>query len=699
MKPFIEHSNEDYITEVFNSSHEYYMTDDTVMPNLISALTEINGTTYFLEMEANKEGSGLYSINFGIRSPSGKKMSYRFKNTKDVYPLFSTAIHFGEACLAFLGQRVSGISLRVPGSNAKGAKINRLTRFLSVIVAKSHVKAFKVMKAKFQEEETPKKYAFVFLIRKNRNPASVFTSGGHKTWLNVIQETGEIPSEILDDLTPKKKSKPTVTEKPSTKFSFGKLNVEISFDDPNFVEAMSNVTAAPASTSDDPDAMDPSKADKNLTHKEVADQYDHDTHMAYIFSEFKKAPQLSNMNQKLEYFGFDEDKLNWNNLKYIIDAAFGNNKSVKASMEKISLSLNPKGAEYNWKTVLKKYAEMLSKDSKPGEFLGVNYEAMVDGYSNVKSGASSGEKGNSEKIQEYSTFAQGDLPPVASQWSAFSGLGSDTKYSSWQEGNFNLDEAVNTMEYTWGYKEEILNMPTFASVKKYTGSSYEEANAPLRDAFRDYYNAENLDDETRKVVYTNIEKAMNRKMTRDVMKSFDLVTPIPEAFWTFRGISVANSDISEVASAGQTYVNPGIVSTTLFYGHSYVNRNMSMKIFVPKGARVLPVLSSSAYPTEKEVILPPLSVFKILSREREGFGNNMITCVYIGSLYNSMKEDVDKYLKENYQGEVWRHIVEAEKKTSKSFEQAMKDKHKEPVDDLNKKLADLVKNGKLKPKR
>lgn len=66
--------------------------------------------------------------------------------------------------------------------------------------------------------------------------------------------------------------------------------------------------------------------------------------------------------------------------------------------------------------------------------------------------------------------------------------------------------------------------------------------------------------------------------------------------------------------------------------------NARMKIFVPKGTKCFPILNESRHSTESEIVLPPMSVLKVIERNTKSSGKTYYTCVMIGSAVESLVE-------------------------------------------------------------
>ena len=97
------------------------------------------------------------------------------------------------------------------------------------------------------------------------------------------------------------------------------------------------------------------------------------------------------------------------------------------------------------------------------------------------------------------------------------------------------------------------------------------------------------------------------------------------------------SEIKDLIEPGYDLIDPAVLSTSI-RNDVTVGGGDKLRIFIPKGARIIPIMGDmSHHSSEQEIILPPLSIIKILESQRK---NNrwFIQGIFMGSAHNSMLE-------------------------------------------------------------
>lgn len=161
------------------------------------------------------------------------------------------------------------------------------------------------------------------------------------------------------------------------------------------------------------------------------------------------------------------------------------------------------------------------------------------------------------------------------------------------------------------------------SVKNYTGMAYESYNA----FFRQFMNDKSIDP----------DNFYLRTGAIDILKVFRDMKPLETPIWVFRGTSIPKPPpIHEISDV---LVDPGFLSTSLNpMTASTFSQSTLLKIFIPAGSKVLPVLEYSEHKSEYEVILPPMSVLKPVKvtevTRSNGVIYQVIECVYVGNAKN-----------------------------------------------------------------
>lgn len=132
-------------------------------------------------------------------------------------------------------------------------------------------------------------------------------------------------------------------------------------------------------------------------------------------------------------------------------------------------------------------------------------------------------------------------------------------------------------------------------------------------------------------------------MIENMLRAFEMAPVAEKSFWVYRNADFEGNTKKEV---GDELIDAAALSTSLDAELNIgSNGNTRLKIFVPKGAKFIPVYSFSSIKGESEIILPPMSVLKITEKyvaeiptyygkqKKVGF-----VCVWTGSAFKSTIE-------------------------------------------------------------
>lgn len=120
----------------------------------------------------------------------------------------------------------------------------------------------------------------------------------------------------------------------------------------------------------------------------------------------------------------------------------------------------------------------------------------------------------------------------------------------------------------------------------------------------------------------------------DIHEAVETMEPLKEPFWVYRSTSLPDS-VKENITIGGDFMDPAILSTTINPKMIFDSIGDRFRIFLPVGSKVIPILSNSRAPAENEIILPAMSVIKIIRiDEFESTSRSLYTGIYVGSAFN-----------------------------------------------------------------
>lgn len=182
-------------------------------------------------------------------------------------------------------------------------------------------------------------------------------------------------------------------------------------------------------------------------------------------------------------------------------------------------------------------------------------------------------------------------------------------------------------------------------VYNYTGQGYIDVNSFLRQGLQGM-----VSDSIKthwKYKYAN-SKDMLIESASQMMRVLDDLPEMPESVWVFRGTNKPSAP--PPWNLEEMLVDPGFLSTSITpeIAQSW-GATTILKIFVPKGAKVIPAYMLSKFPSEKEVILPPMSVLhplRVVTKKSSGEEHKqVIECIYIGHgskwLMNKVTQNIE----------------------------------------------------------
>lgn len=694
------------ILESLNSAVDFYMTDDTKIPQEIYGAYKIDGTDYGMSLTQTNINK-IYELRF-YRVVNTKARRWSFMKPTHIRPGLATLLKFCEASLPFLTGKIDGIIIPIAGK-IDPQKFNNLVR---LTIQKTYMSTFKFVPV-IATTDKKMSYNYIFFTRKAVSPQTVFSSKSFSKFTLAIPpeevkyvkdevKKGNVPAEVLDTVKPKKKvAKAKVSLKKSPKYDFKGLSASMVTDGdaetpPEAVDEISklshitykidpdNAKGAIPTTTNKVKKAEPKKV-KVLPPKPKEPPA---PKLKTIKLDDNLIPismlnVMTSAKTMIEKHGFDESKFNWDNFKYAFNQAYAGAKSMVDSdpytppnavvmfVQGLIPTLQDKGLvdgmghiidipsiKNDFKNYLKNYAEMIKKNQlEKIKNSDKAKKAIADAVHNKSVMAD-----HAEEMQVYKKkkFAYDKLvnPPEPSETygkpaetyihpkvdfiklqSQLSGSGEITHGSrmmSCVEKGENIGVKQEELQKTHGYNNLLsagLKYTQKHTVKQYTGADYDEYNNPLRNIIYQGLMDNNLDEKT--MDYESYKKILN------LGKAFDQIKPLPIDMWVYRGgkIPVLNQNDIKTLMPGNDFFEAAFMSTSIKSQNTFGMSNLKLRIFVPKGSKVIPALGdNSKHSSEMEVILPPCSVHKIIRLDKfvnYGDTSYMLTTVFMGSAFNS----------------------------------------------------------------
>jgi hypothetical protein len=626
-KQYLKAAEDVILTESLNNPVEYYMTDDTKMPDSIFAAFDIDGNKYIMSL-VRSDDAGVYLFEVGRTTPKGgKTLWWRFHNNSDIVQVLATSLNFIQASTAWMGDKIKGVAIQFKSGAALNAE--RAQRITEKIARRAYVKSFNVIPVSQpplddQDKHYYQKMRYVFIGKKGVSASTLFSG---KTFKKYNIENGTAPIEAIKDLQPKKNKKATQTVKPSTKYSFSKFDVDTPVDN-QLLNKLTNVKPV------------------NVPEQDVKVKHEYNMLLNDATSStpglVSALPSLQYLVKALQKNGFDPNKFDRKNLDFILDS-----KTTEAEKKLLSQAkLMPSDSPTNeiWKVILQAVA-------------GYN-QSIVDGSLGA---ASTSYQAAKQFLQK---FPKGQSPFNDNQQAIKSNInpndlqatlpGSGTNAQpnpltgGWDVDGNNLASQLDYLFTDLGYDQKLQKTSGFSQLVSYSGSSYSKYNTPMRKVVSQLLQGQQID-----------KQLANRlvKTTSSISKlarMFDKIDPLPESVWVYRGAMIPQQ-IKEQIVPGYQYVDPAFLSTSIRPNVSFGTDRM--RIFVPKGSKVLPVLYHSHHSSEREILLPPSSVIKVVEVQPTP-SRLYFQGVLMGSAWPSISTAIKKQLTESKNYDMYNVIME-----------------------------------------
>jgi hypothetical protein len=688
---------------------DFYMTDDTELPRRVYAAFEIDGTNYGISMEETNFDR-VYQLKM-YRVVNVKPRYWNFAKQSHARKSLATLLKFMEAITPFLKNKMDAIIIPIPASSAA----EKYNKFIDRVIRKSYVTTFRQVPVR-RVSEKKDAYNHLFIIRKPIQPSAIFKT---KSFKKYEFDPSELPAEVADDIEPKRRARTQVSlglSKDSRLEDFVFTDVEI--DDEVF-EQISAVNV---------------REPKTRTNEDLKKRFDDDP--LPIIRTLEDTHMLE-MDDTIKYFeddvtdvipalvGFDDvagimigSADPFTALKNAINAKLKNDIRPNLAFKKgfAEIGAFRDGENMFSDEQIRSFVDGFEDNLEVHEAAHKDLRDMFDrfrraaGYVQMEIDyRKDTATGNDFTAETYTTDFDVDVLktnlPGEGAWDYEQiNIGNFDTYGAW--GEYDNKKADYVYE-DLGYGKQLDKLPSEqrSAIYKYTGSTYALMNNNMRKLVSAYY----ADDKMEMKKW--MEEFYDRENIKHLMDAFKNLEPLPEPMWVYRGTDMPMS-IYETIKAGQDYVDPAFMSTTLkssmvFKGGLYAvdseNISVRSRIYLPKGSRVIPALYHSEHSNEREIILPPMSVLKTVRLDyiqgEKSWSNEkkhaaVATMIYTGNFSDEIMSKIEKKLMSSV-------FYESKKPTYdvKSLGDPKKFGGRSPDKDTMKKIADAIKSGELKGKK
>ena len=370
-------------------------------------------------------------------------------------------------------------------------------------------------------------------------------------------------------------------------------------------------------------------------------------------------PEFTKMANALRVNGFDVKKVDFDNLQYVYSQMSTFNKQLVdtiaagGSLPDANLG-NIKGATGQiWIEILKYMAEPVGVSDEKHMMAIIAYrnakkEAAFD---SIKTAVSkpSGPFGSIKKKPKPKPKLDIDMTEFKS---TMPGTGtSEVKIEGAffvESSEYDIDairDHLQGQDETGGhdYYSAIENLPksVYKTVVNYSGAGYDSFNNPLRKIVSKLFRKEPLSKSDIDELTSGTQRIA--KMAR----IFEKLKPLSESMYVYRSTQVPY-EMREAIVPGYEYVDPAFTSASIRTDVTIGGADR-MRIFLPKGSKVIPILEHSQHEGEQEIILPPTSIIKVVEAEErtvDGVSRIFFQGVYTGFAYKSIVEKLKKGLTE-----------------------------------------------------
>ena len=620
------------IQESLDSPVDFYMTDDTQIPTRIYGVFSIDKDQYGMSLELS-DHDGIYLLSM-YRILAKKPRKWSFKKPGHVRPGLSTLLKFVEACVPFIKSKMKGVICQVSGKN-----VDRYIRFAERLLKRTYITSFRVLPTKKSPDYKTYNWENIFFTRIGVNPKSVFSDSKFKKY-DFDGETLSV--EVSAEIKPRRPEKKTLKTEPSRRYSFGDLEIEQITIDSGIFDQITKVQKKV--TTKDKEKKETELDSENLTpdnrklikgpktdaaKKKVKKFYslvneDPSVLLAGL------AADLIEIDDSISIDDYDQMQLA---MSTILDSS--SNEHTSAYLRKMKII-----DDSNWPEVVsKEHLQKAIQTVKQKDLSKSKVKSILNTINQFEKTLSKAplfyKDLNKKSIPSTSNHEifETNLSPDSLK-ADMPGMGSieylndfhDMKYG-YSKKDYDIYQSMDYIQNVQGYEKAIKEHKNINIAYSYTGSAYKPINSAMRSAFRDF--SQGIQS------FSGTKSSMEDGDPVKLQSMIYDMKPLENSMWVHRGTDLPKK-IQESIIVGDDFVDPAFLSTTLNPSMYFGGENM-FRIFLPKGSHVLPMLDYSKHPGEKEIILPAMSVLKIIRVDQYKTYSGIslfITCIFVGSVFD-----------------------------------------------------------------
>lgn len=594
-----------------------------------------------------------------------------------------------ESTIPFIKDKVRGVLIRMPANT----NIDKYNKLLSLGLKKSYLKIFTPVMARYSENSKINQLNnYMFLNKRGSDPNKLFKTSVFKKNYTF----GYLDTEFLDTVKPKTFQKDTVSMKPDKKFAFGKMEIDmldtVDVYEPNIdtpkkysTQDLLKLTGKPVIKPSEGSLEYKKKEVDKLTQEKLQtmkDTIESETKVSVRaltpFKEFalgvspEESPGclvgviigirsingLTNDKNKQvpfskmkEHIEFSVKKASNNIRKFLVKSGIfdinGNylipeKETVEATnyiysmIDDGKLNDNIKSNNVQLMDIIGDYVsdanlltpeEMLVKAKTSAEkelgMMPANSSDLAEKHKRTTLEMKVDFKSMVPGFEGIGEYGPNELPVVIGQF------GIESKFKQVNEDINQKIKSVNEMPEVAEWLKNKTNTDGFKYVKSYTSSYYKTFNAQLKDIMtNDSYVASEL-------VGVGVKSIIN--------EFIENAPALERGIWVYRNGRVAEEKEEDKIEAGKLYTNAPIMSVTVSSVMTMGSSKCKQLIYLPAGTRCFPMFDMSNHSHENEIILPPMSTFKILDCwdfRPQTSPSFMVKSVYIGSAVESLSEKI-----------------------------------------------------------
>jgi hypothetical protein len=687
------------LSESLDTPVEFFLTDDTEMPRRIYAYCTINGTQYGMSL-VESTFDKIYLLNF-YRILAKKPRPWSFKKASDIRPAFSTLLKFAELCIPHVKTKMNGILCKVSSAGGDLKSIERYIKFADRLIRRKFIKSFRVLPNTKSPDAKLYDWENIFISRLGVSPKSVFMDSKFK---NYNFDDQILTHEISADIIPKRKPRPSVSTERSKKYTFSDIETEnLEIDDEVFERISKLEPMIPIDLIQKKEEKKYDFSKYNIPEtiiKKYQDSIDTDEKYKYFMDYFKA---FHDDPAKL-LVGYYFTHYTYDSYIYLCDK-FDRYTKKEGGIEKEDIRYGISDLIYVLEDYSNEYSIIVSylRENKYFSTYDITYDKIeffnfikkyivetrisldehivlrkiIENFQLLKSV----KKISKVKIHKTNLDPK-DLKSTIPESYEFDYENKDLDYykfggdslSSYKplKKALESDDAYNTAF------DEALSMSEYSIIKKYTGDSYSDMNQSLRSVFS---------------AYNQKSFAVLNGNSAIMTEAFEKMPPTKEQFWVYRSTAVYD-EIIESLLEGKDYVDPAFLSTSIMPSISFGLLNLKLRIFIPKGSKIIPILSRSKNAGENEIILPPFSVLKPIRIDQFPLDNGSSKFLYVTAVYmGTVVKDFMTKAKE-------KKVLSESEKPKKDKKYDPNDKYGSSVDPkMLKQILQMIKTEKMKPQK